>query len=206
MRTVGLSWSEWTTPWSSKTDETVGTVEQLVAHLKLVLEEEAALERRGLLPSKARALQSDASMSAECPAPQLRRKTFKALGTPTVQSQALSNDKTDLSAQQVLAAAQRRRRELEAQGEIDWVCDRQPYSTGQGPVPGKELVGKTIEVRWRYRHKTTGEPVYMWCEGEVVQASFRPCVCMVHAHVANRTSDVHVARTHQCQVRIHTAS
>jgi len=28
-----------------------------------------------------------------------------------------------------------------------------------------------LEVRWRYRHKDTGKPVYIWCEGEVVQAA-----------------------------------
>lgn len=173
MRTVGLSWSEWRTPWSSNTDENVGSVEQLLSHLKAVLEEEKALERRALLPCKARALESAADLAAECPAPQLRRKTFKTLGTPTVQAQALSNDKTNLSADQILAAAQKRRTELEQRGEIDWVCDRQPFPTGQGPIPDRNLVGKTIEVRWRYRHKSTGQPVYIWCEGEVVQVCFR---------------------------------
>lgn len=169
MRTIGLSWSGWKTPWSSSTDEHVGTEDELVGHLKALLEEEKSLEARGSLPSKENALQSAHDLSAECPAPQLKRKTFKVLGTPTVQVKELSTDKTDLSPDQVLAAAQKRRTELEERGEIDWVCDRQPYPTGQGPVPDKALVGKTLEVRWRYRHKITGEPVYIWCEGEVVQ-------------------------------------
>lgn len=169
MRTTGLSWSSWKTPWSSSSDEYVGTVEHLVAHLKAVLDEEKELERRGMLPSKSRALASAENLSAECPAPQLKRKTYKSLGTPTVQAQALSMDKTDLSPDQIIAAAERRRKELEEAGEIDWVCDRQPYPTGQGPVPDKALVGKTLEVRWRYYNKGSGEPVYIWCEGEVVQ-------------------------------------
>lgn len=114
MRTIGLSWSGWTTPWSSSKDELVGTVEQLREHLKLVVDEEKALERSGSLPSKERALESAESLSGECPAPQMKRKTFKALGTPTVQVKALSNDRTELSPQQVLAAAQKRRAELEA--------------------------------------------------------------------------------------------
>lgn len=29
-------------------------------------------------------------------------------------------------------------------------------------------------MRWRYRHKTTGEPVYIWCQGEVIQV--RTCL------------------------------
>lgn len=169
MRTVGLSWSQWKTPWGSSADEHVGSVDQLRDHLKQVIEEEKELERRGLLPSKERALSSAENLSAECPAPQLRRKTFKSLGTPTLQAQELSADKTDLTPEQVVAAAEKRRRELELRGEIDWVCDRQPYPTGQGPVPDKKLVGKTLEVRWRYWHRTTGQPVYMWCEGEVMQ-------------------------------------
>lgn len=131
MRTIGMSWSHWKTPWSSSTDENVGTVEQLQGHLKEVLAEEKAMEQRGLLPSKALALEGPENLSAECPAPQLQRKTFKALGTPTVQVGALCTAKVDMTQEQILLAAQRRRRDLEEQGEIDWVCDRQPYPTGQ---------------------------------------------------------------------------
>lgn len=171
MRTIGLSWSGWSTPWSSSTDEHVGTVEQLRDHLKEVMAEEKALERKGMLPSKERALASKDGLKEECPPPQLRRKTYKALGTPTVQAGALSCDKIDLDPQQLLAAAEQRREDLEARGEIDWVCDRQPYASGQGPTPDKGLVGKVLEVRWRYRHRETGEAVYIWCEGEVIQAA-----------------------------------
>lgn len=131
MRVIGLSWSDWKTPWSSSKDEYIGTEDQLRVHLKEVLKEEHSLEIRGLLPSKVRALATPEDLVAECPAPQLRRKTFKSLGTPTVQAAALSNDKTDLDPEAVAAAAQRRRRELEIAGEIDWVADRQPYQTGQ---------------------------------------------------------------------------
>jgi len=171
MRTIGLSWTDWKTPWSSSSDENVGTISQLKDHLADVIKEEKALAQRELLPSRERALESAEALVGECPAPQLKRKTFKTLGTPTVQAGELSADKTDLSPEQIAASAQKRRTELEMQGEIDWVADRQPYATGQGPTPSKALVGKMLEIRWRYRHKTTGEPVYIWCEGEVVQAT-----------------------------------
>lgn len=128
---MGLSWSDWKTPWNSSTDEYVGTVEHLTAHLKEVLEAEQSLKRRGELPSKPRALQSVDDLHSECPPPQMQRKTFKKLGTPTVQAAALSSDRTELTPQQLVAAAQRRRAELEAAGQIDWVCDRQPHPTGQ---------------------------------------------------------------------------
>mmetsp|Transcript_84439 Transcript_84439/g.168622 ORF Transcript_84439/g.168622 Transcript_84439/m.168622 type:complete len:91 (-) Transcript_84439:169-441(-) len=28
-----------------------------------------------------------------------------------------------------------------------------------------------LEVRWRYRHKVTGKPIYIWCTGEVLQVA-----------------------------------
>lgn len=174
MRVIGLSWSDWATPWSSSSDEQVGTVAQLLSHLKQVLNEESKLCTLGELPSRERALKDADALAAECPAPQLKRKTFKSLGTPTVEADALSADRVELSSAEVLAAAQQRRAELEAAGEIDWVHDRQPFPTGQGPIPDKKLVGKRLEVRWRYKHVETGEPVYIWCEGAVVQVC---CAC-----------------------------
>lgn len=131
MRSVGLSWTDWHTPWSSSKDEYVGSEQQLLSHLKEVINEETSLEQRGLLPSKEKALQSSADLLAECPPPQLKRKTFKSLGTPTVQATELSADKIDLSSEEIAAAAKKRREELELRGEIDWVADRQPYPTAQ---------------------------------------------------------------------------
>lgn len=32
-------------------------------------------------------------------------------------------------------------------------------------------MGKKLEVRWRYTNTDTGEPVYIWAEGEVVQVA-----------------------------------
>lgn len=77
MRVIGLSWSEWKTPWGSSLDDSVGTVEQLSTHLSAVLARETELGKEGQLPCKSRALQTAAHLAAECPAPQLQRKTFK---------------------------------------------------------------------------------------------------------------------------------
>ena len=90
-----------------------------------------------------------------------------------------------------------RRSELEAAGEIDWVEDRQPYPRGQvqrhaqadaphaqsptvthlictqGPTPNCRMIGLKIEVRWRYTHKVTGKPVYIWCDAEITQVLSR---------------------------------
>lgn len=62
---------------------------------------------------------------------------------------------------------------MEQAGEIDWVCDHQPYAQGQGPVCDDQLVGKMLEVRWRYHNHETSEAVYIWAEDEVVQVSAR---------------------------------
>lgn len=140
-----------------------------MAHLTEVLKEENLIEKQGELPSKERARVSAQALAAECPAPQFKRKTFKQLGTPTVQATKLSDDRVHVSREELLSAAQNRRRELEDAGEIDWVSDRQPYPTGQGPTPDHQMVGKRVEIRWRYRHVETGEPVYIWCEGEVTK-------------------------------------
>ena len=59
--------------------------------------------------------------------------------------------------------------QLEEAGEIDWVEDRQPE---RGTVKIDEmLVGVTLEVRWRYYHKETGKPIYIWITGEVQQVA-----------------------------------
>ena len=99
----------------------------------------------------------------------MSRKTFKQLGTPTVQANALSDLRIELTSEELHAAAVKRRQALEVQGVIDWVQDRQPK---EGTVPlDNSLVGAMLEVRWRYRHKVTGKPIYIWCTGEVLQVA-----------------------------------
>ncbi|KAL1510813.1 hypothetical protein AB1Y20_007097 [Prymnesium parvum] len=167
MRVIGLSWNDVKTPWSSSSDEAVGTVAQLSEHLKEeILVREVAQRKAGELPSK------EGTPEESCPAPLLQRKTFKTLGTPTVQADRLCQAvKAEPSSEEKLEAAKQRRTELEERGELDWVSDRQPYATGQGPVPDENLIGKKLEVRWRYYNKHTGEPIYIWCEGNVVQVA-----------------------------------
>lgn len=165
MRTVGLGWNQFATQWSSSKDDEIGSLESLRDQLKLILVREQEAEKEGELPSR------DGKTEEECPAPQLKRKTFKVLGTPTVQANALCDARTEFSHAELVEKAQRRRQELEEAGEIDWVCDRQPYPSGQGPIPDEQLLGRVLEVRWRYWNKDTGKPVYIWCEGTVEQVN-----------------------------------
>lgn len=74
-------------------------------------------------------------LAAECLAPQLKRKTFETLGTPTLQARELELYKVRIvrTPEQIMNVAQKRRRdELEALAEIYIVTDRQPYPNGQG--------------------------------------------------------------------------
>ena len=60
------------TKWSSKNDEDAGTVPELTNHLKEIINTERTRRQAGELPEFA-------------PAPIMRRKSYKELGTPTVQ-------------------------------------------------------------------------------------------------------------------------
>ena len=72
MRTRGLQWIEFRTKWGSKLDDEVGTVPELTNHLKEILAVERERTKKGELPTAA-------------PAPIMKRKSFKELGTPTAQ-------------------------------------------------------------------------------------------------------------------------
>lgn len=86
-----------------------------------------------------------------------------------MQADALANDEMHLAPEQLPAVAQQRRKDLEDAREIDWVSDRQPFPTGNGPYPDTNMLDKMLEVRWRYQHTETGEPVYIWCKRLVVK-------------------------------------
>ena len=156
MRTRGLQWVEFRTAWSSGADEEVGSVEDLTGHLKQIIEEEQERRQAGELPEQA-------------PAPIMKRKTFKELGTLTPQAEQLAERHTELTMEQLRAEAEREQERLQECGEIDRVGDGQPDD-----APSFDsLVGKRIEVRWRYWVKDTSRKskrrgVYIWCEGEVV--------------------------------------
>ena len=101
----------------------------------------------------------------------MRRKTFKELGTPTVQAKALANQVLELPATELLERARAERERLIEAGEIDEVGDNQPE---QAPRCNDSLIGTQLEVRWRYwRPAKEGErgkkkQEYIWCEGEIV--------------------------------------
>ena len=158
MRVLGLGWSKFATRWSSQADSRIGTL----AHLKMllvdeILPEEAAQRRLKRLPT-------------EAAPPQNLKREHGTLGTidadaAVIERRALfSMDELKLKAD---AATQRR----VAAGITDDVENLQP----QRPAFDQELVGKWLEVRWRYTDAETGEYVYIWTPGRVVRVADGLC-------------------------------
>lgn len=172
MRVVGLSWTEYKTPWTSGSDEEVGSVDQLRIHLIEIIETERERESEGELPDSV------------C-LPVMQRKVFKPLGTLTVQAQSLSSPFVELTEEQILTRVEAERTRLHAAGEIDDIEDAQPRDDDV-PTLDSSLVGWKIDVRWRYwiynEETQKRKSYYIWCTGEVEQ-------------VANGTTD---KRTPRC--------
>ena len=107
--------------------------------------------------------------------PQMRRKTFKELGTPTLQATELADKVLEVPAYNLLEQAREMRQRLIDSGEIDEVGDNQPE---YAPPCNSSLIGAQLEIRWRYwaavndptgKDKRKKKAVDIWCEGEVVQ-------------------------------------
>eukprot|EP00966_Prymnesium_polylepis_P006991 161203-Prymnesium_polylepis.1 len=70
MRVIGLGFEEFKPAWSSGKDENIGSYDDLLELLRDILIEER--ERAG-----------EDALPAAAVVPQMKRKTFKELGTPT---------------------------------------------------------------------------------------------------------------------------
>lgn len=166
MRVIGLGFEEFKPAWSSSTDENIGTVDDLSDLLRDILMEERDRACARQLPKRA-------------VVPQMRRKNFKELGTPTLQAELLADKVLELPADELWERAVAERARLGEAGEIDEVGDVQE---GEAPLRDDSLVGSMLEIRWRYWRPVTDEEraagdkrkkraVDMWCEGEVVQVA-----------------------------------
>jgi hypothetical protein len=133
MRVVGLGFTEFKTPWSSSTDETVGSLEALTQLLTDILWDERARQIDGDLPEVA-------------VVPIMKRKTFKQLGTPTAQATELAQKIKDLSDEELLELAEEERQRLEEEGELDAIGDVQQE---EAPAINDSLIGSGLEVCWR---------------------------------------------------------
>lgn len=161
MRVIGLGFDEFKPAWSSSKDENVGTVDDLFNLLREILMEER--ERTG-----------DGSLPTSAVVPQMRRKTFKELGTPTAQATELADKVLEVPAAELLQRAEAVRQKLCDAGEIDEVGDTQPE---EAPRCDSSLVGTRLEIRWRYwapvndptgKDKRKKRAVDIWCKGDCV--------------------------------------
>mmetsp|Transcript_41660 Transcript_41660/g.95456 ORF Transcript_41660/g.95456 Transcript_41660/m.95456 type:complete len:177 (+) Transcript_41660:1498-2028(+) len=87
-----------------------------------------------------------------------------------MQAFELAAARTELSPEELRAAAEKERVRLEERGEIDIIGDRQPAR----PPPFESLVGKYIDIRWRYwtvSENGKRKQLYIWCTGEVVEVA-----------------------------------
>ena len=155
MRVLGLGWSKFATRWSSKADSRIGTVAHLTKLLvEDILPQEVAERRLKRLPT-------------EAAPPQNLQREHSALGTvdadaAVVERRALFS--TEELKRKAAAATQRR---IQA-GISDDVESQQPLVP---PAFDQELVGKWLEVRWRYTDADTGQYMYIWTPGRVVRVA-----------------------------------
>jgi hypothetical protein len=108
MRVIGLGFDEYKAAWSSSKDENIGSIDDLKVQLRDILMEERQRRDEGELPEAA-------------VVPQMRRKTFKELGTPTVQAAALANKVLELPELELLERAYKELERLVKAGKIDEV-------------------------------------------------------------------------------------
>ena len=154
MRVLGLGWTQFATKWSSTSDKRVGTVEHLQEHLEEILIHEKSQERLRRIPT-------------EAAVPEMKRRTHRQLGTPACDAQELAA-KAIFSVEEVRLAA-----EAEQHRRDDALIDDpvQRKQQKDAPLLDDSLVGKRLEINWRYYHTETRQPLLMWCWGEVVQVA-----------------------------------
>eukprot|EP00965_Chrysotila_dentata_P177870 5875061-Pleurochrysis_carterae.AAC.1 len=126
MRVLGLGLAEHAIP--SSTGGRQRSNDELLDALAKALKAEAQLRANGALP-------------AEAAAPRMKNKSFKQLGTPTVDAEELAEvEEIDLEKPQASATAARGTEEAEL--HTDAVQDRQP---SEPPPLDARLIGRKIE-------------------------------------------------------------
>ena len=158
MRVLGCGWTQFATRWSSNKDSRIGTVAHLTKLLEEIIDEEVARSRftagteRGL-PKEAAPPQGEWQDSAQ-------------LGTLDADAQQVRRA-TQFSREQLEVMAQKEMQRRVEAGIADEVETQQPL---EAPAFDQQLVGKRIEVLWRYWEDTADGskvPHYIWSPGTV---------------------------------------
>jgi hypothetical protein len=159
MRVMGCGWTEYATRWSANADQRIGTV----AHLTELLEE-IVLEER----SRARFTPgSERGLPLEPAPPHHQAADLGQLGTADEDAAAIAA-RSLFSAEQLDSMAEERMQARIEQGIFDPVEALQP---AKAPPFDQALVGKRIEVLWKFHEKDTNKPRLIWCSGRVVRVA-----------------------------------
>ena len=155
MRVLGCGWTQYQTRWSSSKDSRVGTVAHLQGLLEEIVDEERTRQR--FTPGTVKGL------PAEAAPPHHQSADLGQLGTADADAVEITK-RTLFSAEDLeakAAAAMRRRQET---GVADSVERQQPQ---EAPAFDQQLVGKRLEVLWKYFNKETNEAQMIWSTGTV---------------------------------------
>ena len=159
MRVLGCGWTKYETRWSSNKDAKIGTVAHLTALLEEMFVDEIARAR--FPPGTERGLPTEAAP------PQHRARAISQLGTLDPEAAAIRGKALFSTEELRVKAEAARERRVEA-GVSDPVENMQPVKS---PAFDQSLVGKWLEVRWKYTNKDTGEPEYIWSTGKVARVA-----------------------------------
>jgi hypothetical protein len=155
MRVLGLGWAQYATRWSSAADERIGTVAHLHELLDEIIDEEVGRARFTAGTEK--------GLPTEASPPQERWSEGPQLGTLDLDAGYVRSQSLFDRAQLERRAQQEMERRVAA-GIADNVEILQPEDA---PAFDQRLVGKRLEVLWRYFDKNTNAPHYIWCTGTV---------------------------------------
>eukprot|EP00966_Prymnesium_polylepis_P332779 7388258-Prymnesium_polylepis.1 len=159
MRVLGLGWTQYATRWSSSKDANIGSV----AHLMELLEEIISAE----ISAARHTAGTEKGLPTEAAPPQGEWRDSMQLGT--LDADALEvRSRTRFSSSELRQKAAARMQQRIELGISDTVEMMQPQDA---PKFNQELVGKRLEVLWKYHEKETQTPHYIWCSGRVVRVA-----------------------------------
>ena len=154
MRVLGGGWTQYITRWSSNADRRIGTVAHLTELLEEIVLEEKSMARLRRIPTEAQP-------------PHHQLQDLGQLGTMDADAKAIAS-RALFSAEELEAKAAALMQRRVEQGISDPVEGMQPEDA---PAFDQRLVGKRLEVLWKYHEEGTGKPHMIWCSGRVVRVA-----------------------------------
>ena len=144
MRVLGCGWTQYATRWSSRADEKIGTVAHLTALVEELMVEEKA---RARFPDG-----SEKGLPTEPAPPHHEARNLGQLGTADADATAIAM-RSLFSADELRRKAETERQRRVEAGIADGVEMQQPHDA---PAFNKELLGKRLEVLWKYHEQLPG--------------------------------------------------